>query len=132
MALTVVDAGVVIAILDSSDTHHQPARMALGTARERGDDLILPAAAYAEVLVVPHRSGSEAVAVVDRFLDALPMRVEPVDRAIAGRAAQLRATRSSLRLPDALVIATALQLRAGRLLTTDRRWPELEVAIELV
>jgi len=36
-----------------------------------------------------------------------------------------------LRLPDALVVATAIELGATRVLTTDRGWPSLEVAVEI-
>ena len=49
------------------------------------------------------------MAIVDRFLDALPARVEPATREIGAAAASLRASHgSSLRLPDALVAATAV------------------------
>ena len=43
--------------------------------------------------------------------------------ATAAAAAVLRAKHTSLRLPDALVIASASQRSADQLLTTDRRWP---------
>jgi len=42
---------------------------------------------------------------------------------IAASAAALRARHRTLKLPDALVIATASELDADRLVTTDRRWP---------
>ena len=38
-------------------------------------------------------------------------------------AAALRAKHGSLKLPDALVIATARMLGADLLVTTDRKWP---------
>jgi uncharacterized protein with PIN domain len=91
VGLTVLDAGVVIAILDASDVHHMAAADAVRTARERGDTLVLPASAYAECLVSPYRRGPEAVVVVDSFVDALPARVEPAGRALASAAAELRA-----------------------------------------
>ena len=133
MGLTVVDAGVVIAVLDAGDAHHRAALEAVVACRDRGDDLALPASAYAECLVAPSRRGADAVATVDRFLDALPARVEPATRAIAAAAAALRASHGpALRLPDALVVATALTLGADRILTTDARWPALPVPIGLV
>ncbi len=133
MALTVLDAGVVIAILDASDTHHRAAVGAVATAIERGADLVLPASAYAEVLVAPHRRGAEAVRTVDAFLDALPARVEPATRLIAVRAAELRARHANrLRLPDALVVATAIIVGAERVITTDARWPRLPVHVEVI
>jgi predicted nucleic acid-binding protein len=133
MGLTVLDAGAVIAVLDASDVHHAAAVEAVTRARERGDTLVLPASAYAESLVAPYRRGAAAVAVVDSFVDGLPARVEPASRAIAGSAAELRARLAgSLRLPDALVVATALVLGADRLLTTDAGWPALPVPVEVI
>lgn len=94
---------------------------------------MLPASAYAELLVVPAGRGKQAVAVVDELLDRLPVRVQPATRQTARAAAVLRARHGTrLRLPDALVVATALELGAARLLTTDRGWPEVEVAVEVV
>jgi len=73
------------------------------------------------------------VAVVDSFVDALPAQVEPASRAIASAAAELRARHAgALRLPDALVVGTALILGADRLLTTDAGWPDLPVGVEVV
>lgn len=133
MALTVLDAGVLIAVLDGGDAHHASAEDALREAFAAGDDLVVPASAYAGCLVAPLRRGPEAAAVVDDLLDALPARVVPISRVIARAAAELRARHGrALRLPDALVVATAMDLRADRLLTTDARWPSVDVAVEVV
>jgi hypothetical protein len=37
-----------------------------------------------------------------------------------------------LRLPDALVVATAVVLEADRVITTDTRWPALAVRVEVI
>ncbi len=133
MGLTVLDAGVIIAILDPSDVHHDAAAHAVASARQRGDLLVLPASAYAECLVSPYRRGPEAVAVVDAFVDALPARIEPASRAIARAAAELRARHAGrLRLPDALVVATALTLGADQVITTDAGWPALPVNVDVL
>ncbi len=133
MALIVLDAGVVIAVLDANDARHVAAMAAVAAAMDRGDDLVLPASAYAEILVAPHRRGPEAVATVDAFLDALPAAIEPATRVVAARAARLRAAHgTALRLPDALVIATALALGADLVITTDGRWPSVPVPVEVV
>jgi predicted nucleic acid-binding protein len=133
VGLTVLDAGVIIAILDASDVHHKAAVDAVMLARQRGDMLVLPASAYAECLVSPYRRGPEAVTVVDSFVDALPARVEPASRGIASQAAELRARYAGgFRLPDALVVATAIVLGADRLITTDSRWPALSVSVDVL
>jgi len=133
VALTVLDAGIVIAILDAGDSHHDAAMKAVSSAINRGDDLVVPASAYAELLVAPHRRGVEAVRTVDASLDALPASIEPASRAVATRAAELRAQHGNhLRLPDALVVATAIALGAERIITTDARWPRLSVHVEVI
>jgi predicted nucleic acid-binding protein len=133
MGLTVLDAGVVIAVLDARDAHHAAARDALREGRDLGDRLVLPASAYAECLVGPARQGSDALEVVDALLDQLPVTVEPATRTVAAEAAGLRAKHGrSLRLPDALVVATARVLGADLLLTTDARWPDVGVPVRVV
>lgn len=133
MGLTVVDAGVIIALLDAGDAHHRRSAETLRTARDRSDRLILPASAYADCLVGPSRRGPDAIAVVDELLDALPVSIEPISMSIATEAALLRATHGrSLRLPDALVLATARALAADRVLTTDAGWPDVGLDVTVI
>jgi len=122
VGLSILDAGVIIGVLDAGDAHHEAAVRALGAAQGRRDALALPASVFAELLVGPTRAGAAALRSVERFLDALGATVLPIDRSIARRAAALRVT-GRLRLPDALVVATAIEVGADRLLTTDRGWP---------
>lgn len=133
MALTVTDAGVLIAVLDAGDVHHQAASDAVRAARARGDRIVVPASAYAEAMVRPSATGPAAQDRLDRFLDDLAVTVEPATRAIGRRAAELRAVHGKrLRLPDTLVLATAAALDASRVLTTDAGWPETGVAVEVI
>ncbi len=120
MAVTVVDASLLIALLDADDAHHERATATL--ADPRLGDIVVPASAYAETLVGPSRRGPAAVKAVDALLSDLAAEVAPLSREVARRAAQLRATHPSLRLPDALVLATGDALEAAAVLTTDRRW----------
>lgn len=133
MGLTVLDAGVIIAVLDGDDAHHGVAREALHDVLERGHRLALPASAYAEIMVGPLRRGRDAATTVDAFIDALPAIIEPATRDIARAAAALRARHGrSLRLPDALVLATAQVLGADGVLTTDTGWPDTGMAVRVV
>lgn len=133
MGLTVLDAGVVIATLEQTDAHHGSARRAVSETRSRGDRLILPAAAYAEVLVNPSQRGAEAVATVDAFIDALPAFIEPISRDIAAAAAMLRARHGrAVRLPDALVLATAQIMSADKVITTDAHLPQTEIVVDVI
>jgi predicted nucleic acid-binding protein len=87
VGLTVVDAGVVIALLDAREAHHASARRALSAARNPGDEILLSASASAESLVAPYRrsrrSAAKVDAFVDAFVDALPAHVEPITRPVA-------------------------------------------------
>ena len=42
----------------------------------------------------------------------------------------MRAGHAALKLPDALVIATAISLGADRILTTNRAWPMIGVEVQ--
>jgi predicted nucleic acid-binding protein len=120
MGLTVVDAGVVIGFLDRHDVHHAASAAALRRTEVDGDGLAVPASVLAEILVGPLRRGIGTTA-VDRLFDGLAATIIPADEMVARAAAALRAG-TGVRLPDALVVATAIVADADRLLTTDARW----------
>lgn len=123
MGLTHLDAGVVIGFLDGNDAHHAAATAALAVAVDGGDRLAVSASAFAECLVGPARHGADATTVVVDLFERLPIEVVPVDATVAATAARLRASHRTLRLPDAFVVATAIEARADQLITTDHRWP---------
>ena len=123
MGLTVLDAGVLIGFLDRHDAHHDAAHRVVDRALAANEPLALPASALAELLVGPSRRGPDQVDLVHRLVDQLPVAVLPLDAAVATVAAGLRASHRALRLPDALVIASAVVVDADRLVTTDRGWP---------
>lgn len=130
MGLIVLDAGPVIAVLDPADAHHAAAVAALEGAERAGDRFVLPASAYAECLVSPSRRGRTAIRSVDRYLEDLGAVIEPITRQVAREAASLRARHGRrLPLPDALVVATAMTLRADRILTTDTGWPDVTIPV---
>jgi predicted nucleic acid-binding protein len=123
MGLTVIDAGVLIGFLDESDVHHNASTRELESARRRGD-IAIPASALAESMVAPARNGDSSLDAVREFIDRLPVFVADLDAEVAIIAAQIRARHGQrLKLPDALVIATAINLEADVLVTTDRGWP---------
>lgn len=118
MARVALDADVVIAFLDAGDDQHERAVDLLRPLLGGGAEIVVGASVYAEVMVRPLGSGTDAR--VDEFLDAIGATVLAIDRELAHRAADLRAQHRSLRLPDAMSLATALKVGAD-LVTLDQR-----------
>ena len=125
----VVDASVLIAILNRGDLHHAAAMRAVDEARGHSE-LALPMIAYAETWVGVARlkpARREAIAAHVREL----MRIEPMTASISQRGAALRA-RTGATLADALVIATGQEIDASVILTVDGRWKELDRRVRVV
>lgn len=74
----------------------------------------------AELLVKPYRDNiQDALEVIRFFLDEFPnLKVIPVSREIADQAAKIRAD-LGIKLPDAIILATALQNQCDLLLGND-------------
>lgn len=134
MGLIVYDAGPAIALLDTLDVFHQSSLKRWRAIAQQSEAIYLPASAYAETLARPSSKGAAAVAAVERSLAAMGIIVVPIDGDVAKAAASLRGRYGSrLRLPDALVIATAVVRQADRLITTDSRWPtDVGVTVEVL
>lgn len=121
MGLTVIDTSLVIAYADTSDSLHEAAHKAIRHAGS-ADELAISLITYAEILVGVFRRGGGSAEAVERFLADTGLRLQPVTQGVAVLAARLRAKHAALRLPDALILATAEVLGAGSLLTADARW----------
>jgi predicted nucleic acid-binding protein len=124
MGLTILDAGVLMGFLDKGDLHHEAAVREFESARHRGDEIVIPASALAESMVAPARKGEVALEAFREFVERFPLGVAKLDAEVAFIAAQIRAIHGPrLKLPDALVVATAINAEAEFLVTTDRGWP---------
>lgn len=117
-ATVLVDTAPFIYLLES---HPQFADqfVSLFEAAERGDlNIALSTITLAEVLTGPCKAGQTALA--KRYEKALSQySVIPVSAPIAALAAQLRA-QYRLKLPDAIQLATALDIGAAAFVTHDR------------
>ena len=130
MALTVLDASVLIAFRDPADALHNRAVAAFRTYGS--EELVMPANVYAEVLVGPLRVGAPAVASLEQFIGDFGMRIAPLTAEVARLAASLRAATPSLRLPDAFVLTTGEALDAAIVLTADGAWPKVSTRVRLI
>jgi predicted nucleic acid-binding protein len=112
----ILDASVLTGLLDVSDVHHVVAVDDVEAADQARHSLLVPASAYSESLVAFARAGR--VSDAREAIAAMGIVVTPLSAAVAERAASLRAEHERLRLPDALVLATARE-HGGDLLTYD-------------
>jgi predicted nucleic acid-binding protein len=101
----VLDSDVVVGFLDRQDALHEASDAAV---RElvRGQRLLASVVTYAEVLTGARLGHHNEEEVAGFFADLLSA-VLPVDVAVADKAADLRSRSKPLRMPDALILATA-------------------------
>jgi predicted nucleic acid-binding protein len=127
----VLDSSVLIAIFDPRDAHHRTTLATLKSGFQAGLAFSVPASVLSEVLVGAARHSEEAAAARRRDIERLfPTRI--IDDAVAVAAAHLRARHRSLRLPDALVIATGIVDNAEKVLTADKRWSGLDERVHVL
>ena len=118
MEQLILDASVLIGLLDTEDSHHDRAVEAVDQADRADHQLLTPASAYSEALIAFARAGR--VEDARNAIAGMGITVVPLTAPTAEHAAELRALHDSLRLPDALVLATAHE-HGGVLLTYDER-----------
>lgn len=130
MSAVVLDAGVLIGLLEREDGHHHDAVESLARIADKGHELVASALTLSEALVRPARIGFDQV---DRaratIVGVANVRVVDVNTDLAVRIAEIRAKEASLKTPDAVVVATARSIGANQILTTDERLARIGEAI---
>jgi len=123
--LILLDSTVIVGFLDADDALHESSvarfKQLIGSQA-----LAASVISYAEVMtgVSLGHHGKEAV---DGFFETLVRDLLPVDKRVAACAAELRGERSSLAMPDALILATAdLHSEVDTVLCADGEWPRVK------
>ncbi len=103
--MILLDSTVVVGFLDADDALHDVTLARLkGLASKHS--FAASVITYAEVMTGVSL-GHHDQSAVGAFFDAVLTDLLPVDKPLAARAAMLRAQNTSLRMPDALILATA-------------------------
>jgi predicted nucleic acid-binding protein len=118
----ILDASVLIGLLDVADAHHTRAVDDVEKADLEGRQLLTAASAYSEALVAFARA--DRLGEAREALGSMGITVAPLTATMAELAAELRARHERLRLPDAIVLACA-RVSGGGLLSYDRRLAQL-------
>ena len=121
--LVALDTSALLAYLSGREAASPAASWLLDARIGAGrNPAVISSLTVAELLVRPFRAGSAAVATVEGFLQFFgEIRIADVTYAVAREAARIRAA-TGLGMPDALVMATAVEHGAAVLATNDARW----------
>lgn len=130
----ILDSDAVIGFLDRSDALHVSAEAAVRKFIPE-QRLLVSVVTYAEVLTGA-RLGHHDEGRVRGFFDELLSGVLPVDLEVADKAAELRSQRKVLRMPDALILATAETNAEVELIVTGdagtAKVPDLRCQVEIL
>jgi len=118
--VALLDSTAVAGFLDRDDSFHAAADKRVRELAGR-EQLIVSVITYAELLTGAGLGHHDQAAVRGFFADLVD-EVESVDRGVAERAAELRTATPSLKMPDALILATADLRDADVVITADHRW----------
>jgi len=127
-ALVYLDSNVFIAAMENPGAHSDHAWWIIRAVEEGEIGAVTSEITIAEVLVKPIQLGNDSFvsAYEEMIASSAHFEVLPVRRDILVQAAQLRARRSSIRLPDAIHIATALTASCRCIVSDDQRLHSLE------
>lgn len=128
----VLDATVVVGVLDPNDVLHRPSTEAVSEARAEGADFVIPATVLAEVLVGIARTDEGALDLRRRQLISAFGEPYPIDADVATAAAARCAQMRALRLSDALVLGVADVVEASAILTLDTTWAAYDKRVSVV
>lgn len=115
-----LDTNAIIYFLDDVPGYADLMELILNLAEQGQMSINLSVISEAELLVKPYREGLlETVKAIKFWIEEFPnLQVIPVSREIAHKAADLRG-RLGLRLPDALVLATAINSNSEVIVGND-------------
>ena len=118
-----LDTSVLIYVMEKHPTFGPLAQIILDAMAAGSLEAVVSEISVIETLVMPYKK--QDIATAQQYITFFDMcsnlEVFPVDRAVAQRAAQLRAT-TKLKTPDAIVVANSLLHGAEAVITNDGRW----------
>lgn len=130
MPTVMLDTDIIAGLLNPDDALHGHARDAVRRWEGKAASFAVSMITWSELRVGAVRRGAAAEKMLEAFRAAVIDRIVEVDETTAESAALIRAADLTIRVPDALIIATARTVGADALLTADRKFPG--IAPELV
>lgn len=118
--LVALDSNIFIAFFSKDDEFYQSALDIVNQIYDGQTKAVCSSIVFGEILYTATRE--ESIRQVDQFFGQLQgCSVMPADKQVCMQAALLRLTHSSLKLPDAIHLATALVAKASLFITADKQ-----------
>jgi len=117
----VYDTNIVVALLSQTDSLHEAAVESAVRWEAHGARAVISAVSWSELRIGAMRQSLAAERALIAFRVAAVDDIVPVDVDVAEIAASFRAADLSLRMPDALILATGRHVGAAAVLTADKR-----------
>lgn len=129
-----LDTNVFIYALKEKSQFNQVANVLLEQIRERRPKVFISVLVLEEIFIRIFRENSEEK--IPYYLGLLTaggiISIVDVSRQVAIKAAQIRANYRSLRTPDAIHLATAIESKAKFFVTADRRLPKKIEKLQII
>ncbi|OIQ08783.1 PIN domain protein [Moorella thermoacetica] len=124
-----LDTNSVIYFLQGISPYDAILNPLFGLFEQQNLEAVLSVITETELLVGPlKKDNKKALTMVNLFLNDFPgLKVIPISRQIGQMAAAIRA-RTNLRLPDALIIATAKHTGCGAIIGNDLAWSKIDTS----
>ncbi len=120
-----LDTNIFICALKESDHRYQRASFILQQLKDKRLKVSISILVIEEFFIKVYKEGREKQK--DEILDFINLdgqvNIVDVNQQVALKAAQIRAKYSSLRTPDAIHLASAIEAEAQIFITTDKRIP---------
>lgn len=128
-----VDTSILIYHLDDTKPYSDLTEVAFGAIAGGSPGAVLSTISVTELLVKPYADGdTDRIQALERFILSIPnTALIPPGYGVAKDAARLRA-KYGIRVPDALLVATARSEHAQAFLTNDARLRRLKGEITIV
>lgn len=120
------DVNTIIQVVEAPQSSAERFAELVTAGARLGTAIVTSELSLAEVLVKPLRDQDfQLIVAYNNLLSgdrAGPMQTIPISREILGLAARVRNKKPSVKLPDAIHIATAELMQCNAIVTADQRW----------
>ena len=122
----VVDSQVLALFCDPDSKQHATVAQTVIEHMASGNQLVVPASTWCELLGAAYRTTPHAVTIVDQMVANLAGEVRHIDQQTARLAARQLAKHENLSLANALVLGTAQAIEASRIFTTEQSLTQID------